>query len=76
MIDRSPSLLVADRARELGISRGNVDYLLRAVPGADLQITRRMEELYLALSRLRAAGCCATCCGRRASRSVASMSRR
>ncbi|WP_224001182.1 IS3 family transposase [Aureimonas sp. SA4125] len=47
MIDRSHPLPVAGQARELGISRGSVYYLPRAVSAADLALMRRIDELHL-----------------------------
>ena len=47
MIDRSHSLPLVWQARELGISRGSVYYLPRAVSAADLAIMRRIDELHL-----------------------------
>jgi len=47
MIDHSLDLTVTRQAELLGISRSNVYYLPRAVPDADLEIMRRMDELHL-----------------------------
>jgi putative transposase len=47
MIDRRHDLPVAKQAKKLGISRGSVYYLPRAVPAADLAIMRRIDELHL-----------------------------
>ena len=47
MIDRRHDLPVAKQAKELGISRGSVYYLPRAVPAADLALMRRIDELHL-----------------------------
>ncbi len=48
MIDRAHALPIIRQAKLLGISRGGVYYLPRAVPAADLAIMRRMDELHLA----------------------------
>ena len=47
MIDRSHVLPLVQQAHELGISRGSVYYLPRAVPAADLALMRRIDELHL-----------------------------
>ena len=47
MIDGDHGLSVAKQAKALGISRGSVYYLPRAVSPADLAIMRRMDELHL-----------------------------
>jgi hypothetical protein len=47
MIDRSSVLPLVAQARQLGISRGSIYYLPRAVPEADLAIMRRIDELHL-----------------------------
>ncbi|MET4898510.1 IS3 family transposase [Sphingomonadaceae bacterium jetA1] len=47
MIDRRHALPLAGQARQLGISRGSIYYLARAVPDADLAIMRRIDELHL-----------------------------
>ena len=47
MIDRQHDLPVSRQARLLGISRGSVYYLPRAVPAADLALMRRIDELHL-----------------------------
>jgi putative transposase len=47
MIDRKHDLPVIRQARELGISRGCVYYLPRAVSAADLVLMRRIDELHL-----------------------------
>ena len=47
MIDRSHELPITSQAKALGISRGSVYYLPRAVPAADLAIMRRIDELHL-----------------------------
>jgi putative transposase len=47
MIDRRHDLPVAKQAKELGISRGSVYCLPRAVPAADLALMRRIDELHL-----------------------------
>jgi putative transposase len=47
MIDRKHDLPVIRQARELGISRGCVYYLPRAVSAADLALMRRIDELHL-----------------------------
>ena len=49
MIDRQHDLPIAKQAKALGISRGSVYYLPRAVPAADLAVMRRMDELHLEL---------------------------
>jgi putative transposase len=75
MIDRCHALPLARQAAELGISRGSLYYQPQAVSAADLALMRRMDELHLEYP-LRAAGCCATCCWRRAFRSGVCMSPR
>ena len=47
MIDRSHRLPIVRRARELGISRGSVYYLSRAVSTSNLALQRRIDELHL-----------------------------
>ncbi len=47
MIDRDHGLSISKQAKVLGISRGSVYYLPRAVSPADLVIMRRMDELHL-----------------------------
>jgi putative transposase len=47
MIDRGHALPLVAQARQLGISRGSIYYLSRAVPDADLAIMRRIDELHL-----------------------------
>ncbi len=47
MIDRGHALPLAAQARQLGISRGSIYYLPRAVPDVDLAIMRRINELHL-----------------------------
>ena len=47
MIDRSHRLPIVKQARELGISRGSVYYLPRAVSTSDLALQRRIDELHL-----------------------------
>jgi putative transposase len=47
MIDRSHALPLVAQARQLGISRGSIYYLPRAVSSADLTIMRRIDELHL-----------------------------
>jgi putative transposase len=47
MIDRGHDLAICRQARVLGISRGSVYYLPRAVPAADLVLMRRIDELHL-----------------------------
>jgi hypothetical protein len=47
MIDRSHALQLTGRARQLGISRGSIYYLPRAVSSADLTIMRRIDALHL-----------------------------
>jgi putative transposase len=47
MIDREHDLPVARQAELLGISRGSVYYLPRAIPPADLALMRRIDELHL-----------------------------
>lgn len=47
MIDRGHALPLVAQARQLGISRGSIYYLLRAVSPADLTIMRRVDELHL-----------------------------
>ena len=49
MIDRAHDLPIAKQAQALGISRGSVYDLPRAVPAADLAVMRRMDELHLEL---------------------------
>lgn len=47
MIDRGHALPLVAQAQQLGISRGSIYYLPRAVPDADLAIMRRIDELHL-----------------------------
>jgi putative transposase len=47
MIDRQHDLPLSRQARALGISRGSVYYLPRAVSAADLALMRRLDELHL-----------------------------
>jgi putative transposase len=47
MIDRSHALRPTGQARQLGISRGSIYYLPRAVSSADLTIMRRIDALHL-----------------------------
>jgi len=47
MIDRSHDLSIAGQAKALGISRGSVYYLPRAVSATDLVLMRRIDELHL-----------------------------
>ncbi len=47
MIDRGHALPLIAQARQLGISRGSIYYLPRAVPDADLAIMRRIDALHL-----------------------------
>ena len=47
MIDRADKLSVSQQAKLLGISRGSVYYLPRAVSEADLALMRRIDELHL-----------------------------
>ena len=49
MIDRGHDLPIVRQAKALGISRGSVYYLPRAVPTADLAVMRRVDELHLEL---------------------------
>ena len=47
MIDRSYTLPIVRQAQQLGISRGSVYYLPRAVSAADLAVMRRIDELHM-----------------------------
>lgn len=47
MIDRAHDLPLNRQARALGIGRGSVNYLPRAVPAADLALMRRIDALHL-----------------------------
>ena len=47
MIDRNDGLPVSRQAKVLGISRGSVYYLPRAVSADDLALMRRIDELHL-----------------------------
>lgn len=47
MIDRQHDLPLSRQAKVLGISRGSVYYLPRAVPAADLALMRRIDALHL-----------------------------
>ena len=60
MIDRSHDLPVSQQARQLGISRGSIYYLPRAVSSADLAMMRRIDELHMAYP-FAAAGCFGIC---------------
>ena len=48
MIDRKHALPIARQAELVGISRGNVYYLPRAVSEADLRLMKRIDVLHLA----------------------------
>ena len=47
MLDRNDDLPVSRQAKALGISRGSVYYLPRAVSAVDLSVMRRIDELHL-----------------------------
>lgn len=47
MIDRQHDLSLVRQAKVLGISRGSVYYLPRAISAADLVLMRRIDELHL-----------------------------
>jgi len=47
MIDRGHELSVTKQAEVVGIARSTVYYLPRAVPAADLELMRRIDELHL-----------------------------
>ena len=47
MIDRNDDLPVSRQAKVLGISRGSVYYLPRAVSADALALMRRIDELHL-----------------------------
>ena len=47
MIDRHHDLPLSRQAKVLGISRGSVYYLPRAVPAADLALMRRIDAVHL-----------------------------
>jgi putative transposase len=47
MIDRGHALPLVAQARQLGVSRGSIYYLPRAVSPADLTLMRRVDELHL-----------------------------
>ena len=47
MIDRQHDLPLSRQAKALGISRGSVYYLPRAVPATDLALMRRIDALHL-----------------------------
>jgi len=47
MIDRQHDLPLSRQAKVLGISRGSIYYLPRAVPAADLALMRRIDALHL-----------------------------
>ena len=47
MIDRKHDLPITHQAKLLGVSRGSVYYLPRAVSDADLALMRRIDELHL-----------------------------
>jgi putative transposase len=47
MIDRGHALSVSKQAEVVGIARSTVYYLPRAVPAADLELMRRIDELHL-----------------------------
>ena len=72
MIDRNHPLPMTRQAQIVNISRGSVYYESEPVSEADLELMRRIDELHLELP-FAARACCATCCGPRASRSVASI---
>jgi len=47
MIDRGHALPLVAQARQLGIIRGTIYYLLRSITDAGLTIMRRIDELHL-----------------------------
>ena len=47
MIDREHGLAVSKQATILNISRGSVYYRPRPVPGRDLRLMRRIDELHM-----------------------------
>ncbi|MBS1164430.1 MAG: putative transposase OrfB [Proteobacteria bacterium] len=47
MIDHTHGLPLGRQAKLLGISRGSIYYLPRAVPAVDLALMRRIDELHL-----------------------------
>lgn len=47
MINRVHKLSIVRQAKLLGLSRGSVYYLPRPVPGGDLALMRRIDELHL-----------------------------
>lgn len=75
MIDCARDLPLNRQAKVLGISRGSVYYLPRAVPAVDLALMRRIDELHLEYPS-RAAACCKICCRVRVTHRGACMSRR
>jgi putative transposase len=48
MIDRTHALPIKRQAELVGIARGNVYYLPRAVPEADQRLMRRIDQIHLA----------------------------
>ena len=60
MIDREHDLPISRQAEALGVSRGAVYYKPRPTSAEDLRTMRRLDELRVSATRLRAAGCCAT----------------
>jgi hypothetical protein len=71
MIDRSHPLPLTRQAQVLKLSRSSLYYQPRPVTAEDLAIMRRIDELHLE-HPFAVAGCCATCCAERASRSAVS----
>jgi putative transposase len=70
MIDREHDLPLTRQAAVLKLSRSGLYYRPRPVAPADLAAMRRIDALPWT-THSRAVGCCAICCGARASRSAA-----
>jgi putative transposase len=75
MIDRSHALPISGQAKALGISRGSVYYLPRAVSTADRALMRRIDELHLDYP-FAGSGCSKVFCSPRVTRPVVVMSPR
>ncbi len=64
MIDRAHDLPLTCQARALGISRGSVYDLPRAVPAAVLALMRAIDALHLEYP-FAGSRCCKACCWRK-----------
>lgn len=71
MMDRNHELSLKRQAALLALSRSSVHYTPKATPAADLGVMKRIDALRLEYP-FAGAGCSATSCGVRASKSVGS----